>query len=78
MRRLPTVLLVAFLVRPGASIAQEIAPPAVDPRIQKIVASISEDRLSALVQKLAGFGTRNTTASLFTRTLRAAPLEPMR
>src|SRR6188472_610255 len=60
MRRLPTVLLVAFLARPGASIAQDIAPPAADPRIQKIVASISEDRLSALVQKLAGFGTRNT------------------
>ena len=60
MRRLPTVLLVAFLAHPGASIAQEIAPPAADPRIQKIVASISEDRLSALVQKLAGFGTRNT------------------
>lgn len=60
MRRLPTVLLVAFLALPGASIAQDIAPPAADPRIQKIVAGISEDRLSALVQKLAGFGTRNT------------------
>lgn len=60
MPRLPTVLLVAFLALPGASIAQEIAPPAADPRIQKIVAGISEDRLAALVQKLAGFGTRNT------------------
>lgn len=60
MRSLPTVLLVAFLAHPGTSIAQEITPPAADPRIQKIVASISEDRLAALVQKLAGFGTRNT------------------
>src|SRR4030095_4285284 len=52
--------LVAFLAHPGTSIAQEITPPAADPRIQKIVASISEDRLSALLQTLAGFGTRNT------------------
>jgi hypothetical protein len=60
MRRLPTVLLVAFLAHPGASIAQEITPPARIRAFRKIVASISEDRLSALVQKLAGFGTRNT------------------
>ncbi|HKH71807.1 MAG TPA: M28 family metallopeptidase [Vicinamibacterales bacterium] len=60
MRRLPIVLLVALLAHPGASIAQEITAPAADPRIQKIVASISEERLSALVQKLAGFGTRHT------------------
>jgi hypothetical protein len=60
MGRLPTVLLVALLAHPGASIADEIAPPNADPRIQKIVASISEARLSGLVEKLAGFGTRHT------------------
>jgi hypothetical protein len=60
MRRLPTVLLIALLARPGVSTAEDITPPAADPRIQNIVASISEDRISALVQKLAGFGTRHT------------------
>jgi hypothetical protein len=53
-------MLVALLAHPGVSIAQDIAPPEADPRIQKLVASISEERLSALVQKLAGFGTRHT------------------
>ena len=60
MPKLPTVLLVALLVHPGVSIAQDITPPEADPRIRKLVASISEERLSALVQKLAGFGTRHT------------------
>ena len=60
MRRLPTIVLLAFLAHPGVSIAQEITRLDPDPRIQKIVASISEERLSAVVQKLAGFGTRHT------------------
>jgi hypothetical protein len=60
MRRLPAVLLVAMFARSGGLNAQAIAPPDADPRIQKLVASISEERLSTLVQKLAGFGTRHT------------------
>jgi hypothetical protein len=60
MRRLPAVLLVALLVNPGVLNAQSITPPESDPRIQKLTGSISEERLAALVQKLAGFGTRNT------------------
>ena len=60
MRTLPAVLLVAALANPQAFSAQGTAPADVDPRIQKLVASISEERLSALVQKLAGFGTRHT------------------
>lgn len=60
MPRFPTALLVALLVAPALSGAQDIAPPTIDPRIQKIVGSISEERIGALVQKLAGFGTRNT------------------
>src|SRR5205085_6552807 len=31
-----------------------------DPRIEKLVASISEERLQQLLQKLVSFGTRNT------------------
>jgi hypothetical protein len=53
-------MLVALLAHPGVSIAQDITPPQADPRIQKLVASISEERLSSMVQKLAGFGTRHT------------------
>jgi hypothetical protein len=41
---------------PGAQVPAGEA----DPRIQKLVASISQDRLATLVQKLAGFGTRHT------------------
>jgi hypothetical protein len=63
MRRLPAIVLVA-LIADGAlgtlSAAQGAAQAPVDPGIQKLVASISEERLAALVQKLAGFGTRNT------------------
>src|SRR2546428_257048 len=34
-----------------------------DPRIEKLVASVSEDRLTALLTKLESFGTRNTMSS---------------
>src|SRR4029078_9332068 len=34
--------------------------PDADPRIEKIVASISEERLKELLTKLVSFGTRNT------------------
>jgi hypothetical protein len=38
----------------------ERARPDADPQIEKIVASISEDRLKELLTKLVSFGTRNT------------------
>jgi hypothetical protein len=60
MQRLPTLLLVALLVHPRTTHGQAIGPPDADPRIQKIVGSVSEERIAALVQKLAGFGTRHT------------------
>jgi hypothetical protein len=53
-------MLVLVLANPGAATAQGGAPPERDPRIQKIVAAISEERVSALVKTLAGFGTRHT------------------
>jgi hypothetical protein len=63
MRRWPAILLVA-LVANGAlwtqSAAQGAAQLPADPRIQKLIASISEERLATLVQTLAGFGTRHT------------------
>ena len=61
MRRLPAVTARRVPREPArVRSPRTIAPPDADPRIQKLVASISEERLAALVQKLAGFGTRNT------------------
>src|SRR5579871_4054119 len=40
--------------------AQGPAQPAVDPRIAKIVSTISEERMQQLLQKLSSFKTRNT------------------
>ena len=62
MRRLPAAVLLALLASPPTFGAQTV-PPDIDPRIQKLIASISEERLAMLVQKLAGFGTRNTLSS---------------
>ena len=55
-------LLASFsLIAPALSAAQGAAPsPDADPRIEKIVASISEERLKELLTKLVSFGTRNT------------------
>src|SRR5262245_28248146 len=59
MPRLLAVLVVVLLAH-GAIRAQSGTAPEADPRIQKLVASISQERLATIVQKLAGFGTRNT------------------
>lgn len=53
------VALLVVLTLPVASWAQAPRPDA-DPRIEKIVASISEERLKSLLEKLVSFGTRNT------------------
>jgi len=37
-----------------------LAQPDADPRIERIVASVSQQRLQSIVTKLAGFGTRET------------------
>src|SRR5689334_12550123 len=52
-------LLTFMLAVPVAVMGQAPRPDA-DPRIEKIVASISEDRLKELLTKLVSFGTRNT------------------
>jgi hypothetical protein len=44
----------------GSPAPQTASPSPVDPRIEKLVASISEERLQQLLQKLVSFGTRNT------------------
>ena len=60
-----SVLLSAVLYAPAVVRAQQ-APAAsadnaaLDPRIEKLLASVSEERLQQLLQKLVSFGTRNT------------------
>jgi hypothetical protein len=55
-----SVLSVLFCAVSFTSFAQIAPRPDADPRIEKIVASISEDRLKELLTKLVSFGTRNT------------------
>jgi Peptidase family M28 len=58
------VLLVATMgVVSGFSRIVAAQPGELDPRIEKIVNSVSEDRLSAILMKLESFGTRNTLSS---------------
>jgi hypothetical protein len=45
---------------PGFLFAQ---PPDLDPRIEKLVAAVSEERLTSILKKLETFGTRNTLSS---------------
>jgi acetylornithine deacetylase/succinyl-diaminopimelate desuccinylase-like protein len=58
-RPLSVALLAIALALPATAWAQAPRPDA-DPRIEKIVASISEERLKSLLEKLVSFGTRNT------------------
>ena len=51
-------LLLLVAARPAAG--QAIPRPAPDPRVARIVSSISETRLRTLVDRLAAFGTRHT------------------
>ena len=53
------VLLLSFVVLTTAS-AQNVPRPDADPRIEKLVASISEERLRQIDEKLASFVTRST------------------
>ena len=60
MSRRHAALLVVLLAGSGSLGAQAPVRSDTDPRIEKLVAGISEERLEGLIQKLAGFGTRNT------------------
>jgi hypothetical protein len=54
------VLMVPHAMRAQAPAQPAGLPSAVDPRIAKLVESISEQRLQQLLEKLVSFGTRNT------------------
>jgi peptidase M28-like protein len=55
-----SMLLVAALVLPQSTFAQDAAPPQVDQRIYDIIEASSADRVEATLRTLVGFGTRNT------------------
>lgn len=66
--------LIALVLWPASARAQGPLLPDADPRVQQLVASVSEQRLRELNTRLAGFGTRETlsTTSSPTRGIGAA------
>lgn len=53
-------LLVLWAMLPALAGAQTAPRPDADPRIEKVVAAVSEQRMRELLTKLVSFGTRNT------------------
>lgn len=60
--RLP-VLAVCLCLALGAAARSAAQQADLDPRVQKLLSDISEDRLKALLARLQGFETRNTLSS---------------
>jgi Peptidase family M28 len=54
------VTLVTAALASAGPLAAQTPLPDLDPRIQALVGSVSEERLRALLEKLVSFGTRNT------------------
>jgi Zn-dependent M28 family amino/carboxypeptidase len=63
-----SVATTATLPFPTALGAQGTIRPDADPRIEKLVASVSQSRLQATATKLAGFGTRQTLSDTVSTT----------
>src|SRR5688572_21698978 len=59
MQRLILVLALGVF-GPSPAAAQAPPRPDADPRIERLVAAVSQARLQQLVERLAGFGTRHT------------------
>ena len=62
IRRLGFLVVIAGLL-PRPALAVPADPDGRDPRIEKILSQISEQRLTEILQKLGSFGTRNTLSS---------------
>jgi Zn-dependent M28 family amino/carboxypeptidase len=56
-------LLLTSLAVPTAVFAQDAPATELDARLQRLVSDVSETRLADIINKLAGFGTRNTLSS---------------
>lgn len=54
------IVALCTVVAQTSSHSNDFAKPTADERIQRLISSISEDRLQAIVAKLASFGTRET------------------
>ena len=77
MKRIGALAAVMLLSMNAAPRAQAPAGPAgtLDPRIIKLLDSVSEERLQQLLTKLVSFGTRNTLSDQ-TSTTRKLPSGP--
>lgn len=53
-------LIPCMVVAQNSSHSNDAAKPTADERIQRLISSISEERLQSIVAKLASFGTRET------------------
>ncbi len=60
MLRVPRVLEVLVLTVLGVLTVLPVQAQSIDPRIEKLVASVSEERLQQLLQKLSSYKTRNS------------------
>jgi hypothetical protein len=56
-------ILAAVLMGAGAGAVAAQEPPSIDPRIAQLVASVSQERMQATIEKLAGFGTRHALST---------------
>lgn len=61
-------LLLAFALATPVTLLAQPARPDADPRIQRLVASVSPDRLRELTAKLVSFGTRSTLSDTMSAT----------
>lgn len=62
--KLSTALIAAwFMAMPVMATAQSAIRPDADPRVQKLVAAVSQERLQQLLTKLVSFGTRETLSN---------------
>jgi Peptidase family M28 len=56
-------LVVIAALLPWPAVAAPVDPDQRDPRIEKLLSQVSEQRLTEILQKLGSFGTRNTLSS---------------
>ncbi len=64
----PSHFALFLLAAPGVRAAAQGVRPDADPRVQKLVAMVSEDRLRQLSQRLVSFGTRSTLSDTVSAT----------
>ena len=58
-----SLLIALFVTLPIAAGAQSPVRPDADPRVEKIVAAVSQPRLQQLLTRLVSFGTRETLSN---------------